>query len=58
MPNGLAPRFIAKNARPYEILHKSHINMYTLKLPLNFVAHMTFHVLKLKLFLCDEQRPN
>jgi hypothetical protein len=29
--------------------------MCTLKLPTNFVAHPTFHVLKLKLFLCDEQ---
>jgi hypothetical protein len=32
--------------------------MYTLKLPTNFVAHPTFHVSKLKLFLWDNQRPN
>jgi hypothetical protein len=58
MPNRLAPCFIAKYARPYEILHKLHPNMYTLKLLANFVAHLTFHVAKLKLFLCDEQRLN
>jgi hypothetical protein len=50
LPNGLAPHYIAKYARPYEILHESHINVYTLKLPINFVAHPTFHVSKLKLF--------
>jgi len=58
MPNGLAPRFIAKYVKIYEILCKLHINMYTLKLPINFVAHLTFHVSKLKLFLCDEQISN
>jgi hypothetical protein len=56
--NGLVPCFIVKYMGPYEILHKSHPNLYTLKLPPNFVAYPTFHVLKLKLFLCDEQRPN
>jgi hypothetical protein len=30
--------------------------MYNLKLQVNFVAHLTFHALKLKLFLHDEQR--
>jgi hypothetical protein len=56
MLDRLAPCFIAKYARLYEILHKPHLNVYTLKLPTNFVAHPTFHILKLKLFLCDEQR--
>jgi hypothetical protein len=51
MPDGLAPHFIVKYVRPYEILHKPHPKMYTLKLPTNFVAHPTFHVSKLKLFL-------
>jgi hypothetical protein len=32
--------------------------MYTLELLINFVAHPTFHVSKLKLFIYDEQRPN
>jgi hypothetical protein len=32
--------------------------MYTLKLTINFVAHLTFHVLKLKLFMCDDQKLN
>jgi len=53
---GLPSHFIAKYVGPYEILHKSHPNMYTLKLPTNFLAHPTFHVLKLKLFMRDEQR--
>jgi hypothetical protein len=58
MPDGLAPFFTSKYAGFYEILHKLHPNVYTLKLSTNFVAHLTFHVSKLKLFLCDEQRPN
>jgi hypothetical protein len=57
MFDGLAPCFIAKYVGSYEILHKSHLDMYTLKLLTNFLAHPTFHVLKLKLFLRDEQRP-
>jgi hypothetical protein len=55
MLHGLAPHFIAKYAGHYEILHKPHHDVYTLKLPANFVAHPTFHVLKLKLFLHDEK---
>jgi hypothetical protein len=58
MPDGLAPHFIAKYMGTYEILHKLHLNMYTLELLVNFVAHPTFHVSKLKLFLHDNQRPN
>jgi len=58
MFNGLAPSFIVKHIRFYDILNKLHLDVCTLKLPSNFVAHPTFHVLKLKLFLCDEQRPN
>jgi hypothetical protein len=57
MPKGLTPYFIAKYARFLKFLHKPHPDMYTLNLPTNFVAHPTFHVLKLKLFMCDEQRP-
>jgi len=53
----LAPHFIAKYTRLYGILHKSHFDLYTLKLSINFVAHLTFYVPKLKLFLHDEQRP-
>jgi hypothetical protein len=58
MFDGLIPHFIVMYARPYEILDKPHFNLYTLKLQINFLAHPTFHVLKLKLFLFDEQRPN
>ncbi len=57
MPDRSTPFFIAKYAGSYEILHKPHPDVYTLKLSTNFVAHPTFHVSKLKLFLCDEQRP-
>jgi hypothetical protein len=56
MPNGLAPCFIAKYVGLYEIIHKSHLDMYTLKFLVNFVAHPTFHISKLKLFLQDEEK--
>jgi hypothetical protein len=58
MFDGLAPHFIAKYARHYEILYKPHFNMYTLKLLANFVAHPIFHISKLKLFLHNKQKPN
>ncbi len=43
---------------PCEILHRPHPNVYTLKLLTNFVTHHIFHVLKLELFLQDNQKPN
>lgn len=54
MPDGLAPHFIAKYVGLYEILHKSHFNMYTLKLSINFVAHLTIHVSKFKFMIKDQ----
>jgi hypothetical protein len=54
MFDGLAPHTIAKYVGPYEILHKPRHDVYTIKLLANFVAYPTFHILKLKLFLCDE----
>jgi hypothetical protein len=39
MLDGLALCFIAKYAKLYEILHKPHPDVYTLKLPINFVAY-------------------
>jgi hypothetical protein len=33
-----------------------YTDVYIVKLQINFVAHLTFHVSKLKLFLCDEQK--
>lgn len=54
MPDGLVAHFIAKYARPYEIIHKPHPDVYTLKVFANFMAHPTFHVSKLKLLLHDE----
>jgi hypothetical protein len=58
MPNGLAPHTIVKYEGPYESLHKPHPNVYNLKFIVNVVAHPTFHISKLKLFLCDEQKLN
>jgi hypothetical protein len=55
MPNGLAPCFITKYVGLYEIVTKPQPNVYTLKLPTRFVVHLTFHSLKLKLFLNDEK---
>ncbi len=52
------PTFHCQVHKTYKILHKLHPNVYTLKLPTNFVAHLTFHVSKFKLFLQDDQRPN
>jgi hypothetical protein len=50
MHDGLSPCFIAKYVGLYEIVAKLYFDMYTLKLPTSFMAHMTFHVLKSKLF--------
>jgi hypothetical protein len=48
MLDGLAPLFTTKYARPYENLHEPHLDVYTLKLFTNFVAHSTFHISKIK----------
>ncbi len=58
MFDGLAPCFTIKYVGSYEIIVKPHLNVYMLKLPTSFVAHSIFHVLKLKLFLRNENRPN
>jgi hypothetical protein len=58
MLDGLTPHFNTKYTRPYEILHKLHPNVYTMKLPSNFVSHLTFHILKLKSLLCDGHKLN
>ncbi len=42
MPNKLTPHFTTKYKEPNEILHKLHLNVYNLKLPINFVAHSPF----------------
>jgi hypothetical protein len=57
MSNGLAPFFPTKYVRLYEIVAKLYFDGYTLKLLIGFVAHMTIHVSKLKLFMRDENRP-
>jgi hypothetical protein len=38
MHDGLAPHFTAKYVGLYENLHNLHLDMYTLKLSINFVA--------------------
>jgi hypothetical protein len=58
MFDGLTLLFTTKYAGRYEILHEPHPDVHTLKLFINFVAHSTFHISKLKLFLHDEHRPN
>lgn len=55
MFNGLALCFIVMYVGPYEIIVKPNPNVYTLKLLTSFLAHQTFHVLKLKLFPKDEK---
>lgn len=45
-----------KYAGLYEIVAKPHLNVYMLKWLTSSVAHLIFHVSKLKLFLRDEKR--
>lgn len=56
MFDGLGPCFIVMYVRPYEIIAKPNPNVYTLKLLTSFLAHQTFHALKLKLFAKDEKK--
>lgn len=49
------PCFVVKYTGPYETVVKPHLNVYILKWLTNFVAHLIFHVSKLKLFLRDEK---
>jgi hypothetical protein len=56
LPNALSSCFIAKYVKPYKLLYKSHLDVYTLLLPTTFVAHPTFHVSKLKLFHENKKR--
>jgi hypothetical protein len=58
MLDGLAPLFTTKYVGLYKILHEPHPDVYTLKLFINFLAHLTFHISELKLFLHDEHRLN
>lgn len=53
-----SPTFHYQVCGAYEISDKLHLDMYTLKLWTNFVTHPTFHILKLKLFLHDDQGPD
>jgi hypothetical protein len=48
MPKTLANRFIPKYVNLYKIIHKPHLDVYTLQLPMTLVAQSTFHVSKLK----------
>jgi hypothetical protein len=44
MLKGLMPRFVAKYTRPYEVMVKPNLDVYTFKLPKTFVAHDTLHM--------------
>jgi hypothetical protein len=54
MLDGLAPQFTAKYATCEALW--DFAPWHTLTLPTNFMEHLTFHISKLKLFLCDKQR--
>jgi hypothetical protein len=45
----LGNRFVLKYVGLYKIIRKPRPNVYTLQLPTTLVAHLTFHVSKLKL---------
>jgi hypothetical protein len=55
MHETIASWFIPKYANPYKVLHKPHLNIYTSLLPTTLVAHLTFHVSKLKPFNEDKK---
>jgi hypothetical protein len=55
MHETIASWFIPKYASLYKVVHKAHPNIYTLLLPTTLVAHLTFHVSKLKPFNEDKQ---
>jgi len=44
MLKGLMPRFATKYTRPYEVMVKPNLDVYTLKLPKTFVAHDTLRM--------------
>lgn len=52
----LAAHFIPKYAWLYRIMHKPHSDLYTLLLLKTFVAHLMFHVSKLKLFKVNDKK--
>jgi hypothetical protein len=56
MPKTLVNRFVPKCTGPYKIICKPHFNMYNLQLPTMLVAHLTFHVSKLKLIHDGKKR--
>jgi hypothetical protein len=47
-PETFANRFVPKYASLYKIIYKPHPNVYILQLPMTLVAHLTFHVSRLK----------
>jgi hypothetical protein len=55
MLEALAACFIRKYAGPYRVMHKPHLNVYTL-LAITFMVHPMFHVSKLKPFKADVKK--
>ncbi len=49
-------RFVLKHMGSYKIIHKPHLDVYILQLPMMLVTHSTFHVSKLKLIHEDKNR--
>jgi hypothetical protein len=56
MPKTLVNKFVPKYVSPYKIIHKTHPDVYILQLPMMLVAHLTFHMSKLKPIHEDKKR--
>jgi hypothetical protein len=48
MPKTLVNKFVLIYVGPYKIIRKPHFDVYILQLPMTLVAHLTFHMSKLK----------
>jgi hypothetical protein len=56
IPKTLPNKFVPKYVGPFKIIHKPHPNVYILQLSTTLVAHLTFHVSKLKLVHENKKR--
>jgi hypothetical protein len=56
MPKIVVSRFVPKYACLYKIIRKTHLDAYTLQKLKALVAHLTFHVSKLKPIHEDKKR--
>jgi hypothetical protein len=44
MPETLANRLVPEYTSIYKVIHKPHLDVYILQLPITLVVHPTFHV--------------